>query len=268
MANLSIKTLKTLNTVTTIGILMLNFFAGMGYINDLNPGKVSAMVDTRLTPASITFSIWSVIFLLLIGFTIFQYFPKAKFPAQETLIRGVDIYYFLSFVGMTGWTFAWHYTQFGLSVLCMLFILGSLAALFARLTYLKEQIQRKTTRLLTYTTFGIYLGWISVALSANISSWLVAIEWSRWQVPIGSWATGVLTLLFLITLVFLEKFRALGFAVAVSWGLLGIFIKHYNEAAGSLVIQGFCLVAIILIAILITSMIYRKYKHLSKPPIL
>ncbi len=53
--------------------LIINAFGAFGLINGFSQNEVSDMYQTLITPAPSTFSIWSVLYLLL-GFSIISHF--------------------------------------------------------------------------------------------------------------------------------------------------------------------------------------------------
>lgn len=72
-----------LNTLGFALVITVNALANILPINGMNTGQISSLYPSLFTPAGITFSIWSVIYLLLLGFVIVQWGTlrsKSGFP--------------------------------------------------------------------------------------------------------------------------------------------------------------------------------------------
>nr|MBS0038460.1 hypothetical protein [Saprospiraceae bacterium] len=60
------------NSFTFVLVLAMNFIYGSGMWGTATVGEISAQYPTLITPAGYAFSIWGVIYLLLIGFVGYQ----------------------------------------------------------------------------------------------------------------------------------------------------------------------------------------------------
>ena len=249
--------LRLLNTGTTLGILTLNALAVKGLLYGTTPARISSAFPTLITPAGFTFSIWSVIFVLLIAFTIAQFIPSISVLHRRALIRAVGGWYFAVFACMVFWTLVWHQYQVGLALFFIAGLLLSLAVLFARLWQVRKQLAQTYLYGVSYVAFSLFLGWASVAFTLNVSVWLVSIEWDQWSVTSGSWAAGALTLLFLVTYLFVEHHKALAFAAAVLWALLGIYVQQNLLGHKSIVVQGVCVVAATLLLVRVGLVVFH-----------
>src|SRR6056297_2670655 len=70
--------LVALNSTSLIAVLVLNAMAGSGQLTGKTIGEISAKYDTLFTPAGYAFSIWGLIYLRLIAFTVFQWVAVFK----------------------------------------------------------------------------------------------------------------------------------------------------------------------------------------------
>ena len=64
--------LKLTNLIFLLLTIFVNFLANYLPINGLNSGEVSDFYQNPFTPAGFTFSIWGLIYTLLIIFIIYQ----------------------------------------------------------------------------------------------------------------------------------------------------------------------------------------------------
>ncbi len=60
----------------TIGMIIFNWLAATGILGGIDTGAVSDKYDTHITPAGYAFAIWSLIYLGMIAFSIYQALPS------------------------------------------------------------------------------------------------------------------------------------------------------------------------------------------------
>jgi len=119
-----------------VGVIAVNALANILPINGYNTGQISAFYPNAFVPAGFTFSIWGVIYLLLLSYTIgftFYSFKPQQHPKAFKFIERVNTYFLLTCVFNMSWIVAWHYLQIELSVLIMLLFLSTLIQLFLKL---------------------------------------------------------------------------------------------------------------------------------------
>ena len=114
--------LKIFNVLALILMIAVNYAANALPLNGKSTGEVSAEYSNLFTPAGLTFSIWGVIYLLLIIFCIIQFTGN-----NNAAVKAVGWLFAVSSVLNALWLFAWHYEYLAASVLIM--ILLSLIAL-------------------------------------------------------------------------------------------------------------------------------------------
>ncbi len=131
-------------------------------------GSLSAEA-TLLAPAVRAFSIWSVIYLGLIGYVVWQWLPA---NAASPRARRIG---WLSSVSMALnglWLLVVQVGALWLSVAVIVALAVTLGELMRRLG--EPRATGAAERLLVDGTFGLYLGWVSVATLANVTATLVA----------------------------------------------------------------------------------------------
>jgi hypothetical protein len=187
------------------------------------------MYPNLFVPSGLTFSIWGIIYLLLLGFSIFQATKKGN-PAVER----IGWLFVISSAANIGWIFAWHYMLVGLSLILMLVLLGSLITLYLRLGIggTENQLSAETGRGMRWfvnVPFSVYLGWITVATIANATALLVDLGWNGFGLPEQFWTIFVIAAALVITILMLLTRRDVAYALVVIWALLGIVIKRAFE---------------------------------------
>lgn len=208
--------------LATIGLIAVNYFAGTGQINNTTPGEISDAFPTRITPAGYAFSIWSVIYIGLIGFSGWQILPaQIKNPRLKT-VRSL---YILNCALNCIWIYLWHYRQIPFSILAMIGILGTLVLINVQL----KDSATSGEFWLARVPFQIYFGWITAALILNAAIVFVSFDFLP-AAPISN-ALGIALLLAAAALAFIIRrgLNAVFYAFAVAWALAAIAYAHFNN---------------------------------------
>jgi len=207
------------------GVIAVNALANILPINGYNTGQISAFYPNAFVPAGFTFSIWGIIYLLLLSYTIgftFYTLKRQQYPNAYLFIEGINFYFLLTCVFNMSWIVAWHYLQIELSVVIMLLFLITLIQLFLKSNTMAGALTT-TQKFILKTPFIVYLGWISVATIANITALLVAYQWNGFGMPPVYWSAAMILIAILLAVLMLKKFKAVPFALVVAWALWGIY---------------------------------------------
>ena len=237
--------------VTVIFALTINVIAVTLPLNGQDTGEISDRFQVYFVPAGYVFSIWSVIYLGWIAFTIFQLLPSQK---ENPRLRRLGYLFALSNLANAAWLFCWHYNQFGLSVLVMLTLLGLLIA-----SYLALDVNRASVTRLEYWSvdvmFSLYLGWITVATVANITDWLYFVGWDGFGIPAQTWAVIMLAVASLLGLTMAIARRDAGYVAVLVWAFIGIAVK---QASAPLVAVSAWSAAGLMLGLVIFSLLRRR----------
>jgi len=209
---------------------VVNALASTVGINGRLTGALSDGIPNLFVPAGLTFSIWGVIYLLLLLFTIAQargLFSTGQNGPEGT--RRVGWLFALSSAANIAWLLLWHYVLVGVSVLAMLVILASLLAVHVRLGTGRTRTG-SAERWLFRVPFSVYLGWITVATIANVTAFLVKAGWNGFGVGPEVWAVVVIVVAAFITVTMLATRRDAGYGLVVLWALTGIAIKRSADS--------------------------------------
>jgi hypothetical protein len=210
--------------VLFLGVIAVNALANILPINGYNTGQISAFYPNAFVPAGFTFSIWGVIYLLLLSYTIgFTYYTlkQEQNPKAFALIERINIYFLLTCVFNMSWIVAWHYLQIELSLVIMLLFLITLIQLFLKSNTIARDLTL-SQRFILQTPFIVYLGWISVATIANTTALLVAYKWTALNIAPVYWSALMILIAIVLAVLMLIKFKAVPFALVVAWALWGI----------------------------------------------
>jgi hypothetical protein len=210
------------NLLTVLIGLAVNILASTLPLNGQNTGEISDRFQVFFVPAGYVFSIWGLIYIGWIAFTIFQLQPSQKDNAR---LRRLGYLFAISNLFNAAWLFCWHYNLFGLSVLVMLGLLGLLIA-----SYLRLDVNRIRVSRIEYWSvdvlFSVYLGWITVATVANITDWLYYIGWDGFGIAAEAWAVIMLVVASLLGLAMALTRRDAGYLSVLVWAFAGIAIKQ------------------------------------------
>jgi len=206
------------------GSLTLNGLANRLPLNGKTTGELSAQYPNLFVPAGITFSIWGVIYLLLLAWTVAQFLPS---PASTG--RRVAPWFALASVLNGSWIVAWHFEFVPLSVVVMLGLLGVLLRLNALLLPGTPGEAPEAPHRLARVAFGVYLGWISVATIANVTALLVALGWSGGPLSDAAWASGMVVVGGGAGGFAMVRLRNPFLGMAVVWALGGILLNRKDD---------------------------------------
>jgi hypothetical protein len=112
-----------------------------------------------------------------------------------------------------------------LTIVAMVALLLLLTAI-----YMQQGIGRTPVptaeKLLARVPFSIYLGWITVATIANVTSLLDYLQWGGWGIRPEIWAVIMLFTATAVTSGVALTRGDIAFALVIIWALSGIAVKH------------------------------------------
>jgi hypothetical protein len=238
------------NLITVVLALIVNVLAVTLPLNGQDTGEISDRFQVYFVPAGYVFSIWSVIYLGWIAFTIYQLQPSQK---KNERMRRLGYLFALSNLANAAWLFCWHYNLFGLSVLVMLALLGLLIASYVRLNVNRSFVQQVEYWSVD-VLFSVYLGWITVATVANITDWLYFVDWNGFGIPAQVWAVIMLAVASLLGLMMAVTRRDVGYLAVLVWAFIGIAVK---QSSAPLVVLSAWIAAALMLGLAIYSLIRR-----------
>ncbi|TCJ78274.1 UNVERIFIED_ORG: hypothetical protein EDC92_107207 [Dietzia maris] len=132
-------------------------------------GGVLSADATPVAPAGSAFSIWSVIYLGLTAYAIWQLTPVARRSARQAALRPWAL---ASVLLNAAWVWA---VQLEL-ILGSVIVIVLLLAVLIRIMFIlgAPRIGGVVETVVTDGTFGLYLGWASVAFFANTYAWIAS----------------------------------------------------------------------------------------------
>lgn len=200
----------------TIGVIAFNWLAATGRLGS-DTAAISAKYPTIVTPAGYAFSIWSLIYLGLIAFSIYQ-----LLPANLSRFRAVRSFYIFSCALNCAWLYFWHRDQIAI---CFAIIVALGVTLFLISYHLKDPESLRDTWA-AKEPFGLYLGWVTAAALVNFAILLksMGIEFSDGTTTVF----GVVLILIAALVAILVRYRLRTYLcpMAVAWALTAIAVKQ------------------------------------------
>lgn len=147
---------------------VLGTLVGTGVLGtEVDDSAGGALTDnaTLIAPLGPAFSIWSVIYVGLFVYTVWQWFPRNATTARE---RRIGWLAGITMILNAAWLLVIQVDALWVSVLVILLLALSLGLLVRRLHENPET--SVLGRLIVDGTFGLYLGWVTAATCANIAA--------------------------------------------------------------------------------------------------
>lgn len=206
----------------TIATVIFNSLAAAGYVNNVTPGDISSRYPTVVTPAGYAFSIWSLIYLGLIAFSIFQILPS-----QVERVRRIRTLFIASCLLNCAWIYFWHAGQIAV---CFVIILLLLVTLILTLVKLKGCATISETWFVQ-APFGIYAGWVTVASMANLAIMLAFLEVEFSRLAEVGLAVTLILIAGLAAVIVRLKLQNFFYPLAVAWAVTAIAVKQSGNTA-------------------------------------
>ncbi|MGM7670407.1 TspO/MBR family protein [Microbacterium sp. A93] len=223
-------------------------------------GGAFAADATVLAPAGIAFVIWSVIYLGLVGYGLWQLLPtQAAKPLHRAVGYGIAASALLNAVWIVC-VQAWRIAE---SFVIIMILLGVLLVTFVRAC---RRARRGTVAeiVLVDGMLGLYLGWVTVAASANLAAWLADIGIDGWTEAPGVPGTIALIIAGLIAVFTAWRGGRWAPAVATSWGLVWIAVGRWSGAPDAPVVAS---TAIVLAVVVLAVTVWRFRSRTRQPQV-
>lgn len=253
--------IKIVVAVTYLVMILLNGLANALPINNTTTGEVSDAFFDLFAPATITFSIWGLIYLLLAGYTLYQFglFQADKGASRESLFQKVGIYFAISSVANALWIVSWHYYAVGISFLLMVIMVACLYTIANLLSGESFSIKEKA---FIQVPFSIYFGWVTVATIANFITFMVSIGWAG--IASQFWTVVIMVIGVAIGVTLLRRFQDIAYGLVLIWAYTGILVKHISPAEFAANYPVVIATAIIAIIIFVVAEVFLVYPGMNQ----
>ncbi|MFE7224202.1 tryptophan-rich sensory protein [Nocardioides sp. NPDC057577] len=234
------------NALALVFALVANFLTG-AQILDLPPiNEVSDKYATYLTPAGYAFSIWTLIYLLLIVFAVYQARDLRDPRDENDVPLRLGPLFIIASICNGLWTYVFVKEWVGLSVIVLLTLT---ATLYAALWRLGVGTTRPSTKdfLMVWLPLMLYTGWVTAASIVNIATYLDSKD-----VTVSPLASTVVIVVLTAALLFLllkRNLRELLFSCA--WALVAVGLRQLQLSQSTSV----AIVALVCAGVLVLAML-------------
>jgi len=225
-----------LNTVTFVLMLFINYASSNHILADVAVADISHRYNTLFAPANYAFLIWPLIYLLCIGFIVYEWVLLKNDP--ENYIRRTGIWFTVSNIANALWCYCWVHEWLGL---CVVLIVIQLFSLLVLVVHLRLELDDKPVRVIFFVWWPIafYVGWMITATVACIAAWLVYIGWNGLGISADVW-TIIMIAIALVLYLLLHFKRNLREASTIGvWAFAAIAVRqwnaHYNIAITAMI---------------------------------
>lgn len=247
--------LKWINILAFALTVLVNGLAGSTTIlGGKNTAQISNANPTLITPAGYVFSIWGVIYILLGVFVVYQALPSQQ---GKDFQKKIGWLFVLTRILNIVWIFLWQFEYLSLSVIIIFLLLASLILIYLRLGIGKSKVAMRE-KLAVHLPFSVYLGWITIASIADVAVTLVSVKWNGFGISSQTWATLIILVALIITILVIATRKDVGYALVIIWALVGIANKQSgNHTIVMLTEIGAVIVAIALAVVILLTKLKR-----------
>ena len=246
---------QVVNILAIIITIIVNAIAEIIPVNGVNSGEVSDYFPSLFTPPGYVFSIWSIIYTLLIVFMIYQALPSQR---EASYLKPTAVFFVLGGIINNSWLILFHYAFGQPAIYVFTPILIGLFLVLMLYTYVKLEIGKINVptkqKIAVHLPISVYAGWVSLAVIANIASVLNVIVPG---IPLATqelWTALVIIVALVITMLMLVIRRDAAYGLVVIWATIG----SKQSAIPIIYFAALGTASIIALAILLLPLITRK----------
>ncbi len=242
--------------ITTLFALIMNYISMALPLNGRTPAEISDSFNVLFVPAGYVFSIWGLIYIALLAYTIYHSLPAQR--ANPRLQRTGWLVAATSLVNGS-WIFCWHFGYYVLSLAAMLALLGLLILIYLRLDVGRSSF-KGFERFAVAFLASIYLGWITVATMANVTAVLSYLGWNGGGISATAWTVVLLAAGVGVAAISAFTRRDAAYLLVLVWAFAGISVRWLNLPV--LNVAGFAAAGLVLV-LLAASRLLRLQARLA-----
>lgn len=160
--------------ITFIVTMIINYGSMVGMFGQTQE-EVSNLYRNFITPEPFTFSIWGVIYALVLIFLIYQFYLQKKDRYNVEYLDKLNLLFIVSSIFNIGWNIMWTLDMIAISTLLIFAFTIVLAIINSHILEHKNHGYSKIIPI----AFSIYLGWLTVATVTNVAALLIKMDITR-----------------------------------------------------------------------------------------
>jgi hypothetical protein len=235
--------------LAVIGAFIGSGAAGGQRVQNASNGALSADA-TLLAPGGGAFSIWTLIYLGLLVYAVWQFLPAQRTAERH---RRIGWWVAASMLLNAAWILSVQFDQLWLSVPVIVVLLVVLVVAFRRTLILRPA--STVDGVVTDGTIGLYLGWVCVATVANVAAVLVAAGFDGWGLPPETWAVTMVAVAGLVGIALaVWDHGRIAPTLSLGWGLAWIAVARLTDEPHSTVTGVAAIFAVVAVVIVTVAM--------------
>ena len=214
-------------------MILFSYLSAEGYVTNLTYQDVAARNSNLFMPSSDSLIIWTFIYLLLVVFSLNQFSNSHKPITYQSGISRHIITYQLGYKLMIScgaqicWLAAWNLELLGLSVV---FGIINFITVFFIMNAIEGANLRTRKKNFFLIPFSLYLGWLSISVTTDISAFFTQLFPQIDMVIQTSVYCVILFMLMFIAYWMLITQKNYMYIMAVLWGIGGLAFRHSATA--------------------------------------
>lgn len=249
---------QVLNLAVLALVLWLNALAGSGGLSGESIGLIANRHPSWFLPANYVFGIWSLIYLWLIAFGVYQALPGQRTsPALGRLHMGWVTNGALNIA----WIVAFSFSRFGSALVMMIALLVNLVWIMERLDWHRGELGTGDRLFVAYP-FALYLAWISVALISNTFQYLTYLEWGGFGMAGQVWSAIMMVVATALALFMVVHRGNWFFPLVFAWAFAGIADRFADVPV--IVNVAWTMTPVVLVG-MVVGLVYRRGGMRSAP---
>jgi len=213
---------QILAVVTFLTTVTVNSYANISVIGTMSVGEISDSFQNFFTPAGYVFSVWGVIYLSLLGFSIYQVLPSQR---EKPLMRRIGWLFILTNIFNGTWIFAWQFLLFPLSWVIIVGLLITLLLIYRQLDAERGRVGI-AQKLFVHVPFSLYTAWVTVATIANTTILLQDLGFNGGPIAPQIWSAVIIVVGATIAGYVIYTRRDIAFTGVIVWAYAGI-VNNY-----------------------------------------
>ncbi|MFG6444263.1 tryptophan-rich sensory protein [Microbacterium sp. P07] len=255
---------RQIAVLSAVSFMLIAAMVGVGLfggtaVQDVQGGALDSD-GSYLAPAGSAFSIWSVIYVGLIAYAIWQALPRQRANERQ---RALGWLVALTAVLNGIWLVVAQFATLPLTVVAIVVLLAALAMTFRRAVVTRTPDDGLVDAVLLDGVTGLHLGWVTVATVANTAALLTQTGPASWESSADVWGVVVLLVVGVIGLgiAFASRWRVTP-PLAIGWGLVWLGVARLSAEPQSTVIG---VTAVIVAAIVVLVPLIAAALKLLRP---
>jgi hypothetical protein len=223
------------NLVGLLVVIGVNYLANAWEFNGHTTGEVVNADPVPFQPAGWVFSIWGLIYVLLLVFTVYGLLPAGRHNAR---LQRISPLFLIANVANVAWIVLWHWEQFLGSLIAIVVLLAALLGIYVGLRARNPMRKsgpavqpRFLTRLVLFAPFSIYLAWVVVASLANLMVWFDRAGRDGGPFSQNTWAVLLMVAATLVGALFALVARDVLVPLVLAVAFVGIAQHAWGESA-------------------------------------